>query len=741
MRTLTSSSTLLRCVGVALTSLLLHASAGAQVDPPDRVARLSYASGKLSFATTGSDDWTDASLNRPMSVGDSLWVPERGRAELHIGSSAFRLNEKSSLTFLTLSDDTVQLKLTRGSMVVRLRSLTSKEVVEINTPNLAFSLQEAGEYRITVNDDNTTNVMVRRGTAIAYGDRDSVSIREAEQVVFSGTNLSHTSIGRMPPYDTFDQWVNDRDRAEDTSVSARYVSREVIGYQQLDSYGSWETNAEYGAIWLPRTTEIGWAPYRNGNWLWVAPWGWTWVDRAPWGFAPYHYGRWAHIGARWAWVPGQYLHNERPVYAPALVAFIGGGNGFSASVSISSGRGDGPGVAWFPLAPGEAYRPSYAASSRYLNSVNRTVINNTTIVNNTVINNNNTVYINQRVTNAVTAVPTAVFVKGQFVGAAAKPLTPDQLTHAVIGAGAPAIAPSPESRIGATRRVPDPENGASDFRERRVVATFRPAQVPVVRSEVGVDRYTPGKELRNAVLGNQPDSRLRATVVPPMALIAPVNPAPNILLHSNERADNAERNGRFGGRDHSQDNLGNAARVSEPQSGADRRLNNETGPRYPRDNASNSSVIRTVPEPTTVTTPMEQMRRAPPVRVDERNAEPNNRQLNTARPTQNNVSEGRAEIRIDTRREAPQENAPSFNPRNNERVMAAPREINRPVNPAPAQPQFVQQPVIQQAPRLERQPVNEPRREAPMGVAKPEREKEQKEKSDSRNNLRERNEK
>lgn len=769
MRTSTSPSPLLRFIAVALTSLLLQTSASAQVDPPDRVARLSYASGNLSFSTAGSEQWTDASLNRPMSAGDSLWVPERGRAELHIGSSAIRLDERSSLTFMTLSDDTVQLKLTRGSMIVRVRSLSGKEVIEINTPNLAFSLQEAGEYRVTVNDDNTSNVIVRRGTAIAYGDRDSLTIREAEQVVFSGTNLSHRSIDRMPPYDSFDQWANDRDRAEDRSVSARYVSREVIGYQQLDEYGTWETNAEYGAIWLPRTIDAGWAPYRDGSWLWVAPWGWTWVDRAPWGFAPYHYGRWAHIGHRWAWVPGHHLHNERPVYAPALVAFIGGGNGFSASLSISSGRAAGPGVAWFPLAPGEAYRPSYASSPRYLSKINNNIVINNT-VNNTVINNNRTVYVNQGVRNAVTAVPASVFVKGQFVGAAARPLTSEQLSRARIGAGAPPIAPSPDSILGANRRMSNQDNGAAQYRQRPVVATFRPAELPVVR-EGTVEKYNPRQEGRASAQANegrntQLDPRSRITPAPSSAPVVPTALPPNILLHNNSRTvngdnvDSGERNARDNrdyGRDYRHDGGREGGRDSDraPQAGPDRRINNTINntaePRRPQESSPYTPVMRGQPEPAVSPAPAEQIRRQPSSgRGGERDADANVRRLGNPRgiqasPDPVNPNAARIEQRIDQRRELPPPNAgvpmPQEralpNQRGMERVITAPREPSRPAAPEPV---MLQAP-MQSVPRVERPPANEQRREAPAGVAKPEREKELKEKSDPRNNLRERFEK
>ena len=801
MRTFRPSSTLVRFVGITLAMLLLHSNANAQVDPPGRVARISYSSGNLSLAIAGSEQWTDVAMNRPISVGDSLWVPERGRAELHVGSSAIRLSERSNLTFLTLSDDSIQLKLTRGTMIVRLRNLSGKEAFEINTPNLAFSLQEVGEYRVTVNDDNTTNVMVRRGAAIAYGDRDSISIREAEQVLFSGTNLNHNAINRMPPYDTFDQWVNDRDRAEDTSVSARYVSREVIGYQQLDEHGTWETNAEYGAVWLPRTTEIGWAPYRNGNWLWVAPWGWTWVDRAPWGFAPYHYGRWAYIGVRWAWVPGLSLHYERPVYAPALVAFVGGGNGLSVSLHI----GSGPGVAWFPLAPGEAYRPSYYASPRYLDGVNRRsgtniTVNNTTINNTTI--NNTTIYANQHVHNAVTAVPTSTFVKGQFVGGAGQSLTRDQLLTSQVGAGAPAISPSSDSLLGTSRRIGNPDNSAVQYRNRPVVATFKPADLPVVQDSNG--RYNPAlrrgdidKEPRSGGNVNLTSLRSRAIAEPanfPIAPAASTIASSPVLLHNGGRSDNRNQSSRFNDRENDEisgadrrSNNANAARrpldamnnapvmgvapssvngapveqirrsgirsderdaesdnrrsdirernerFNNQTNGADRRNNNDAVSRRTQENNSNMPVApngRMTPDPVVNMAPMDQNRR-PAIRNEERDTESGNRQFNNPRPVQNNSDANRMGQRRDDASlngfAAPRENiqsAPVQRPV--ERVFQAPREVSRPANPEPP---------AQQAPRVERQPANEPRREVPAAVAKPEREKERKDRSDSRERM------
>ena len=422
-----------------------------QIDPPSRVARVSYSFGNISFADAGSNEWTSYMTNRPISTGDSLFIPARGRAELHVGSNAIRLSEETRISFIELSDDTTQIQLSQGSLNIHVRALFEKERFDISTPNLLFAIQEPGEYRINVNDDDTTTVIVRRGIGIAQGERDVITLGEGEQTRFVGTNLRHTQITRAPALDVFDLWALDRSRAEENSISARYVSREVIGYQQLDNYGSWSNNSEYGAVWYPRNVSSNWAPYRDGKWVWVSPWGWTWVDSAPWGFAPYHYGRWAHIHSRWAWIPGKYHHNQRPIYAPALVAFIGSsGNGVNVGISINSSRSNrfDNSVSWFPLGPHEYYHPSYTRNPHYIRNLNQTIVNNTTIIN----GNNNQVYINQNVNNAVTTVPTKTFIRGERITPSSSSILTGQVRQLQALTQAPNIAPDKGNRYGDARR-------------------------------------------------------------------------------------------------------------------------------------------------------------------------------------------------------------------------------------------------------------------------------------------------
>jgi hypothetical protein len=392
---------------LAMLALALGAaslSAQQDVDPPARVASLSQLEGSVALAPAGETDWSDAALNRPVTRGDRLWTDRGSRAELHLGSAVLHLDGQTFLAFTDLDDDVLQASLNEGSVNARVRELARGENFEIDTPQLAFRAARPGDYRIDVDpSQGTTRVTVRTGTALVYGaSGQAQELAGGQVVIFRGTDLERVAVHASLAQDEFDRWAADRNRAEDQSIAARYVPRDVVGYHQLDPYGQWAQDASYGAIWYPRVTIADWAPYRYGHWEFIAPWGWTWIDDAPWGFAPFHYGRWAMIGSRWAWVPGRL--GPRPVYAPALVMFVGGSGGVSFSLSI----GSDPGIGWFPLGPGEAWRPFYRTSPRYVTSVNRYIVINNQVT-------NNYFYINQRHPSAVTAVRVEDFSRGRPV--------------------------------------------------------------------------------------------------------------------------------------------------------------------------------------------------------------------------------------------------------------------------------------------------------------------------------------
>jgi hypothetical protein len=446
---------------------VLSFSGWASADPPSRVARLGYLSGTVSYSPAGEDDWVQATINRPLTTGDRLWAEPGARTEIQIGGAMVRMSGGTSVSILNLDDQITQLQLTQGALNVRVRHLEPNQLFEVDTPNVAFTLRQPGEYRIEVDPEGAaTTIVVRKGQGEVYGEDTAFLIDSRQSYRFMGSGLREYQQAGTPRLDAFDRWSSDRDRRYDTSVSARYVSQDVVGYQDLDANGSWRVDATYGNVWYPNRVATDWAPYRDGHWAWIDPWGWTWVDDAPWGFAVSHYGRWTNLRGTWGWVPGPV--RTRAYYAPALVVFVGGSN---FQLSISSGIVGG--VAWFPLGPREVYQPAYPVSRRYYEDINRsnTVIN-TTVINNTYnnINVTNVVYANQRVPGAVIAVPTTTFVQSQPVSRAAVRVSQDVMVTAPVTV-VPQLAPTEKSVRGNAAQSDKPP---ARVLERPVVARTAP---------------------------------------------------------------------------------------------------------------------------------------------------------------------------------------------------------------------------------------------------------------------------
>ncbi|MGA2696909.1 MAG: DUF6600 domain-containing protein [Terriglobales bacterium] len=347
-------------------------------DPPGRVARLQYMDGSVSLQPGGVDDWVQGSINRPLTTSDNIWADKNSRAELSLGNSVVRIGSETSLTMSNITDNVVQLQLHQGAMNLAVRKLFDGETYEVDTPNQAFTIRKAGSYRFDVDSTgDSTLVTVRRGEGESTGQGQTVRISAGNQVRFTGTNLAHVEQSAPGP-DAFDQWASSRDRnqSRDLSASSRYVGEGMVGADDLAQYGQWKDDSTYGNVWYPNSVQAGWAPYRYGHWIWVAPWGWTWVDDAPWGFAPFHYGRWAYVNNYWGWIPGPYY--ARPIWAPALVGWYGGwGWGWGWGFGFGWGWGRA-GFGWCALGWREPFHPWYGASRGYFRNVN---ITNTRITN------------------------------------------------------------------------------------------------------------------------------------------------------------------------------------------------------------------------------------------------------------------------------------------------------------------------------------------------------------------------
>ena len=391
-------------ISITLGLLWLSFAARAQeVTPPNAATppRLSLVDGQVSFLRPGAQDWAPARMNTALAAGDSIYTGASSNAEFQIGKRAYvRVGESTQLQITDLEPDYLQIKVTAGEASVDLRELLPGHTVEVDTPNAAFTVEHVGYYRFNVDPVSTTLITRRGGSAtLAAANGQTTRANASEELVISGAEAATLQSYAAPDLDSWDRWNYSRTDALLDSMSVRYVPPDVYGAADLDHSGSWRTVPEYGPIWIPDAMPPGWAPYSAGHWLYDPVFGWTWVDDAPWGWAPYHYGRWVFTNGYWAWAPGPVV--ARPVYAPALVAWLGG-------VRISAGVG----VGWVALGWGEPLVPWWGprgfAGTPWWGGwggprvVNRTVINTTT-VNVTNINVRNITYVNTQVHNAVIA--------------------------------------------------------------------------------------------------------------------------------------------------------------------------------------------------------------------------------------------------------------------------------------------------------------------------------------------------
>jgi hypothetical protein len=324
-------------------------------DPPSQVARISTMDGAVSYEPASVNDFAAAALNYPMTTGDRLYAGASSDAEFQTGNLAVRLGALSDLTLTGLTDTLTQLGLAQGIVHLRSYQLDPNTTVELDTPNVAITVLEPGDVRVETDpNSDTTLVTVFTGQVQVDGNGIQIVLQEGQSVQLRGSQPVAAQWMQVEPQDAFDAFSAERDAQYTTASAAQNndLSPETIGADDLAQNGQWQNDPDNGPVWYPTAVAVDWEPYRNGHWVWVAPWGWTWVEAERWGFAPFHYGRWGRFGNRWGWVPGP--HFVRPIWSPALVVFVGA-----------------PGVtAWFPLGPREPFVPWYHASTLYVNRVN-----------------------------------------------------------------------------------------------------------------------------------------------------------------------------------------------------------------------------------------------------------------------------------------------------------------------------------------------------------------------------------
>jgi hypothetical protein len=344
----------------------------AQTDPASSVARISLTHGDVSIQRGDSGDWAGAALNQPMVSSDKVSTGVNSRAEVQLDSAnILRLGDSTLASIASLSRNQIQIQVERGLVDYTIFK-GSDASAEIDTANVAVRpSQNGGIYRIEINADGDTQVIVRRGSAEIATPQGSTRVEKGQMAVVRGTgDDTQYKLAEAPSQDSWDSWNIERDRLIYNAQSWRNTNRYYTGSEDLDGYGRWVTVPDYGPVWSP-IAGPGWVPYRSGRWVWEPGWGWTWVSYEPWGWAPYHYGRWFVYNDSWVWWPGPAYGypGYRPVWAPAYVSFFGFGGG----VGVGFGFGS---VGWLPVGPCDTFYPWYGRYGSRYSVVNITTINN-----------------------------------------------------------------------------------------------------------------------------------------------------------------------------------------------------------------------------------------------------------------------------------------------------------------------------------------------------------------------------
>ena len=479
-------------VGFSLISCTVIAQT--QNDPPGRVGRLAFVDGTVSFHDDEQSGWTKAVVNTPLTTGDAIWTEPNARSEVSLAGTRIRMDGSTELDMTQIDDREVRLQLAQGRVDVKTTSqMDTTQPYEIVTPRGTITLQQQGDYYVEAgSQQDPTRLGVRTGAAQIQGlNGQTLAVRPGEvgEVYGDGPSMQLKTVRAAPPAPAA-SWAA-RDKQVVYDQQPQYLPAGMTGYEDLNAYGNWVNDGSYGQVWVPRSTPPGWAPYRTGHWSYVKPWGWTWIDEQPWGFAPYHYGRWANSNNRWVWVPPQ--REERPVYAPALVAFVGGLE--LAAQLGNQGRNTGP-VGWFPLGPREAYVPPYSNNRDYYQRINRAArIQDRDLQERweraqrreAFIAGQNSVLANQPF---ATVVPSQAFVRSQPVQRAVLNVAADRLAKAAV---APVSAPpAPTASVAAAadaKAAAKPEAANANARTGDVAVAKTPvADMPTLAKPQAAER-------------------------------------------------------------------------------------------------------------------------------------------------------------------------------------------------------------------------------------------------------------
>ena len=130
------------------------------------------------------------------------WNCRQGEASLHLGSM-------TALSFLNLDENILQARIAEGAVNFRVReSFREGDLYEVDTPNAAFTVKEAGAFRVDVNENGDgTRITVIRGEGEITAGGKTYDVHAGEQAELNGVDDPEYNVGSAPAPDDLDRWA------------------------------------------------------------------------------------------------------------------------------------------------------------------------------------------------------------------------------------------------------------------------------------------------------------------------------------------------------------------------------------------------------------------------------------------------------------------------------------------------------------------------------------------------------
>jgi hypothetical protein len=324
-------------------SMLLPAGPVRTAEPPLGGAWIGAFEGDVRASFAEDPGWRPAETHTPLLPDDRVWVAPGSRAEVCIsGGGAIYLGSGSSARFVRVpfpdEDQPThsEVALESGTAIAALGDGNpSRPLLALTAPDTRLWIYPRSLLRVKILTPAIADVVLQSGSAIAEVRGVAMPLRAGSTLrVDSGTASSRPASAP----DAFDAWAADRARAVAGIPSAPVELPPPLAPSAADlsRYGEWFPVPEYGVVWRPAAVAADWAPFARGRWLWRHT-AWVWIPEEPWGWLPFHYGRWRKdVRWGWYWVPPA---RQVAVWCPGAVAW-------SHAPTHAT---------WTPLPPGEPY--------------------------------------------------------------------------------------------------------------------------------------------------------------------------------------------------------------------------------------------------------------------------------------------------------------------------------------------------------------------------------------------------